>query len=188
MFLVLPLPPSPMVRASKLQSCAVVMREASVTRTIEHRQSRRGITEPSTSMASGLRPDHSLIFFRHRREAPVRELLHALAAIRLGCVDVALRIGGDAVHAVELARLPPAFAKAREELERVAQDYVDLLVLAVGEIQVLLLRIAGEGDVPRGSGSQRLLVVEPLFDEGAIGLEDLNPIVDAVADVQQPID
>ena len=45
---------------------------------------------------------------RHRRHAPVDELLHALAAIRLGRIDVPLGIRGDTVHGVELTRLASA--------------------------------------------------------------------------------
>src|SRR5882724_7559080 len=55
------------------------------------------------------RPDDALIFFRHHRQSLVGELLHPLTAIGLGGVDVPFRVGRDAVHAVELARLTPAF-------------------------------------------------------------------------------
>src|SRR5690349_13179866 len=50
-------------------------------------------------------PDRPLLLLRHRREALEHDLLQPLPAIRLGHVDVALRVGRDAVHGVELARL-----------------------------------------------------------------------------------
>ena len=67
--------------------------------------------------ASGPRPDGSLVHGRHRRHAAVRELLQPLSFPRFRRVDVAARIGGDAVHTVELARLPAAVAKAGQHLE-----------------------------------------------------------------------
>ena len=45
-----------------------------------------------------------------------------------------------------------------------------------------------ERDVPRRSRAERLLVEERLLDERAVRLEHLDAIVDAIADVQQPID
>src|SRR5271156_6612418 len=48
----------------------------------------------------------------HRAQTLVDELLHALAAVGFGGVDVALGVGGDAVQGVELARLASAISKA----------------------------------------------------------------------------
>ena len=60
------------------------------------------------------RPDGALIRLRHRRETLVDKLLQTLTAVGLGRVDVALRVGGDAVHRVELAGLAAAVAEAGE--------------------------------------------------------------------------
>ena len=98
-----------------------------------------------------------MILFRDRPQAFVDKLLHALPAIGLGGEDVALRIGGDAVHGVEFAGLPAAFAEARQDFERFALQDVDLFVRAIGQIDVLLLRILREGDVPHRSVAQRSL-------------------------------
>ena len=46
--------------------------------------------------------------FQTRKDALVKELLDALAFVGFGRVEVALGVGGDAVHAVELAGLPAA--------------------------------------------------------------------------------
>src|SRR5438132_4194854 len=97
------------------------------------------------------RPDGALVLLRDRREALEHELLQPLTAVRLGHVDVALRVGRDAVDRVELARLPAAVAEARELGQRLAIEDVDLLVGAVGEIEILLLRILRERDVPHRS-------------------------------------
>ena len=62
------------------------------------------------------------------------------------------------------------------------------IVLAIGEVQIFLLRVLRERDIPHGTGSARVLVDERLFHERAVRLEHLNAIVDAVAYVEQPID
>src|SRR5262245_36286622 len=91
------------------------------------------------SVRGGLRrPDGALIRLGHRRKAFVDELLQPLSAIGLGGVDVALRVGRDAVHGIELTRLAAAVAEARELGERLAIEDVNLLVGAVGEIHVFL--------------------------------------------------
>ena len=89
----------------------------------------------------------------------------------------------DAVHGEALARLPAAVAEARENLHRLAQHDVDLLVLAVGEEHVLLLRILRERDVPHRAVAERVGRDEHFLHERAVRLEDLDAIVRAVADV-----
>ncbi len=49
----------------------------------------------------------------------------------------------------------------------------------------LLLRIAREGDVPHRAGTERLLLDERFLDERAVGMEHLDAIVHAIADIQQ---
>src|SRR6185503_18373013 len=75
------------------------------------------------------RPDHALVHFRHWGESLVDEFLEPLAAIRLGGVDVTLRIHRDAMHPIKLAGLPSAVAKAVQDFERLAIQNVDLVVL-----------------------------------------------------------
>src|SRR5712691_2574543 len=87
------------------------------------------------------RPHRSLVHLRHRRQPLENEFLQPPTLVGLGSVDVALRIGGNAMHSVELTGLPPAVAEARQDLERIALDDVHLLIAAIGEVDVLLLRI-----------------------------------------------
>src|SRR3977135_3554029 len=87
------------------------------------------------------RPQDALAPPRARTYALVDEFLHALAFVRFRRIEVALGIGGDAVHAVELARLATAVAEVGDFLERVAQDDAHLLVLAVGEEHEALLAV-----------------------------------------------
>src|SRR5260221_9837808 len=92
---------------------------------------------PSSVSTRLRRPDRSLVRLRHRSETFVHKLLQPLPAIRLGRVEVALRVGRDAVHGVELPGLTPAVAEARELGQRLAIEHVDLLVGAVREVEVL---------------------------------------------------
>src|SRR5882672_10094397 len=56
-------------------------------------------------------PEHALVAARHGCDAAIDELLHALTLVGLGRVEIALGIGGDAVHAVELPGLASAVAE-----------------------------------------------------------------------------
>ncbi len=131
------------------------------------------------------RPGSVLVTGRHPL---VHEPLEALSLVRLGRVEVALRVDRDAVHAVELPGLPAAVAERRQLLQRLAIDDAHFLVHAVGHEDVLLLRVLRERDVPHRAGVLRVLLVERFLDELALGREDLEPVADAVADVQQAID
>src|ERR1700680_3404668 len=82
------------------------------------------------------RPQDALIFLRDRPQAFVNELLHALSAICLRHVDVALRIRSDAVRAVEFTGLSSAFPKGRQHFECVAQEDVDAVVLPLSQVDV----------------------------------------------------
>src|SRR6266850_1562501 len=91
--------------------------------------------------AASARPQHALLPLPNRAYALVDEFLHALAFVSLRGIEVALGVGGDAVHAVELARLATAVAEVGDFLERVAKDDAHLLVLAVGEEHEPLLAV-----------------------------------------------
>ena len=85
------------------------------------------------------------------------------------------------MHAIELARLSAAIAKAGQDFERVAQQNVDDLVLAICDIDVFLLRISGEGEIKNRARSESLLRDKCLLDESTVWFEELDPIVDAVS-------
>src|SRR5262245_42190390 len=59
--------------------------------------------------------------------SPLDELLQPLSFPGFRGVQVALRIDGDAVHAVELARLPPPVTERRQLLERLPIDDPDAI-------------------------------------------------------------
>src|SRR6202789_1474526 len=61
------------------------------------------------------------------------------------------------------------------------------IVFSIGDIQELLLRIVREGNIPDRPGAQRLLLDERFLDERAIWFENLDAVVDAIADIQQAV-
>src|SRR5882672_7089811 len=80
------------------------------------------------------RPGHALAAAADRADALVDELLQALALVGLGRVEVAFRVGGDAVHAVGA---PVALHPAG-----VGVEHGDALVLvAVGDERLVGLRV-----------------------------------------------
>src|SRR5215467_4394357 len=120
--------------------------------------------------------------------ALVYELLNSFSLVRLGRVDVALGVRRDAVHGEPLAGLASAVAELGDDVQRLPVHHVDALVLAVGEEDVLLLRILREGDVPHRSVALRRGLDDLLLHELAALLEDLDAVVHAVADVEESID
>src|SRR5262245_4229136 len=95
------------------------------------------------------RPYSALIaaFLNHHR-ALVQEPLQAPAVVGLGGVDIPARIGLNAVNGIELSRLLPARTEAREDFQRGAIDDPYFFVVAVGQINVLLLWILRKRDIP----------------------------------------
>ena len=61
------------------------------------------------------------------------------------------------------------------------------LILAIRHVDVALLRIAREGDVPGRSGAEGVLRDEILLDELAFTREHLDAIVHAVTDVHEVV-
>src|SRR5439155_6379591 len=120
-------------------------------------------------------------------EALVHKLLQPLTAIRFGRVEVALRVGRDAVDGVELSRLAAAVAKRRQLGERFAIEDMDLFVRAIRQVEILLLRILRERNVPRRSVALRVLRDEHFLLELAVLREYLDAIVRTIADVDETV-
>src|SRR5271165_4745833 len=108
-----------------------------------------------------------------------------MALVRFGCIDIALRVHRYAMDSIKLARLPSAVAKARQDLQRVAIENVDFLVFPITKINVLLLRVSRKRNVPNRACAECSFGDESFFDESAVRPEYLNPIVHAIAHVQQ---
>src|SRR5262249_40774966 len=129
------------------------------------------------------RPEHTLIAARHRANALVDELLHALTLVGLGRVDVALGVRRKAVHAVELPGLPATIAEGRDLFQRLSHDDAHARVLPVRDQDEALLRILGEHDIPDRSRAERVPGEERFLHELAFRRKDLQTIVLAIADV-----
>jgi hypothetical protein len=76
------------------------------------------------------------------------------------------------MHSVEFARLPSALAECGQDLQRLPVENMDAVVFAIGQIDVLLLRILRESDVPRRAGTQGFFIDEPFLDESPVRFED----------------
>src|SRR4051812_23933666 len=61
---------------------------------------------------------------------------------------------------------------------------MDAVILAIRQINVLLLRVLREREIPGGAGAQSFLVHESFLDESSIRLEHLDAVIDAVANVK----
>src|SRR6185503_1695266 len=85
----------------------------------------RASSAPTVELLRRPRRPHRSLVRRHALQPLVDELLHPLSFPGFGRVDVPLRVDGDAVHAVELPRLPAAVAEAGEQLHGVALQHVD---------------------------------------------------------------
>src|ERR1700686_193259 len=118
-----------------------------------------------------LRPQYALILFRDGAQAFVNKLLNPLAAIRPGHVDISLGIGGNAVRAVKFTGLAAAFSKRGKHFQRIARKNVDPVILSIRQINIFLLRIFRECDVPRRARAQRPLGDEGFLHKSAVGFE-----------------
>src|SRR3954469_9241770 len=115
------------------------------------------------------------------------ELLDALPLERFAGVEVPLRIDGDAADRIERAGIAAAVAEAADGLERVAAQDEDLLIVAVGDVEIALLRIARQRDVPHRAGTFRPRRNDALLQELAIRVVGLHAVVAAVADVDRAV-
>ena len=91
------------------------------------------------------------------------------------------------MRAVELARPVASAAKLPDDAKRLPIEDVDALIGAVGYDQKLLLGIDAEPDVPYRAAAERLLGDHDLLHERSILAEDLDPIVGAIAHVDEAV-
>src|SRR5262245_31719279 len=139
------------------------------------------------------------IYGNERIVASLRHWLEALnlPATVLGDVDVVLGVDRDAVRLVELARIAPDAAKARELLAGLAFKNLDLRVVLVDHEHQPLLAIAREVDRHGGTAALLGLAVRGRGDggpghldgslESALLVVDLDACAVAVADIDEAI-
>src|SRR5690606_26334699 len=100
---------------------------------------------------------------------------------------VTARVRGDAVHRLELTRIPAAGADGGDLRHRRAVDDADAGVLAVRDIQVCLGRVRREGDLPDRAVAESGRREERLADERPVRIEDLDAVVLTIADIDQAV-
>src|SRR5436190_5133002 len=122
-----------------------------------------------------------------RAQPSVRELLNPFAFVGLGDEEVALRIDGEIVGAVELPGPVAGATEGADDFQRLSAQNVHLLIGSVDDDEKRLLRIDREPDVPHRSAAERLLRDEHFLNEGAVLPKDLQAIVRTIADVYEPI-
>src|SRR3954453_6888564 len=115
------------------------------------------------------------------------ELLYPLTGIHLGGEDVALTVDGDVVQRSEHAHLPSGATEAAERFFRRVVDQTHLAVHAIDHIDELLLLVGREYEIVDRAGATRCLLIDMLGDEAAVLAENLQAIVDAVADMDETI-
>ena len=135
----------------------------------------------SATARPGSRPD--------RADALVDELLHALALVGFGRVDVALRVGRDAVHARRTGRAGGRRRRSSSAPPATRESMMWIFSLrAVGEEDVLLLRVLRERDVPHRAVAERVLArTSASFTNLPSLREHLDAVVRAVADVDEAV-
>src|SRR5216684_805980 len=115
------------------------------------------------------------------------EFLDALSGIDLGGIDVALGVDRHGVDPVELPGVTSVAAKTADHRAILALQHPDFVVLAIGAQQKSLLRIGPDRDIPYRAIAERVLLIKPFLHEGAVLLEHLDAVVDAVADIDEAI-
>jgi hypothetical protein len=115
------------------------------------------------------------------------ELLDAFSGIDLGGINVTELVDRHGMHPVELAGVAAIMPEAADHAAVVALEDADFIVLAVRRQKLGLLRVRPERDVPHRLVAECIPFVKPFRHEGAVLLEDLDAVVDAVADIDQAV-
>src|SRR5438445_8622944 len=88
---------------------------------------------------------------------------------------------------MKLAGIAAVAAKTADYGTIVPFQHPDFIVLAVGAQQISLLRVGPDRDIPHRAIAARVLFVKPFLNEGSIFPEYLDAVVDAIADIEQPV-
>src|SRR6516164_2639253 len=160
---------------------------ASSTQSLRRMQKNKRETERRCNPLAPLRPEHALVAARHRADALIDEFLYPLTLVSFSRVEIPLGIGRNAVYAVELAWLAAAIAERGYFLERFAHNDADALVLTVCQQEEFLPGILGERDIANRSRPARGVGIKRFLHECSIRGEDLQSIISAVTDIDEPV-
>src|SRR6185369_6431751 len=129
---------------------------------------------PLGFVKNGVRPDFLV---------RAHEFLYAAPESDLGREEIAVFVDREVVDPLELAGHPSGAPEAADLSAVGAAQDVDPSVCAVGDVHVVLRRIVREDHVPDRPVRERLHLDAELVQELALAIEDLDAVVDAVADV-----
>src|ERR1700722_2543571 len=115
------------------------------------------------------------------------EFLDALSGIDLGGIDVAFGIDRHRMDPVKLPGVAAVVSETADDGPILAVQDSDFIVLAIGAQQIGLFRIGPDRDIPHRAVAERVLLVEPFLHEAAVLPENLDTVIDAVADIDQAV-
>ena len=91
------------------------------------------------------------------------------------------------MHVMELARIPARVTGAAQDRTVASTQGPDYVVFAVGHEQIILVCIPRKSDIISGTVAQRLFSQKEFLEELSFFCEDLDTVVDTVADIDEPI-
>src|SRR5215510_9323920 len=130
------------------------------------------------------------------------KLLDSFVLLNFSGVDVPLRIHCDCVDPVKLAGVGAVATESSECFACVAIEDPHLVVRSVGYVEVLLLRVTREGEFVGCAARGKLFVIQTstdlaagrsirryikLFDELPLFREHFNPVLAALADINETV-
>src|SRR5207248_5530108 len=91
------------------------------------------------------------------------------------------------MNPVELSSVAAVVPEAADHAAILALQNADFIVLAVGIQEPGLLGVGPDRKVPHRTVAERVLLVEPFLDEGAVLLEHLDAVLGAIADIDEAV-
>src|SRR5436305_14062992 len=91
------------------------------------------------------------------------------------------------MNPMELSGIAAVMPETSDHAAILALQDPDFIVLAIGIQEIGLLGVGPDRKVPDRTVAERVLLIEPLLDEGAVLLEHLDPVLGAIADINQAV-
>lgn len=115
------------------------------------------------------------------------KLLDAFTGVHLTGVEITLGVGDELMDPMELAGVAAVVTGLSDDGAVLPEEGPNDIVSSVGEQKKFLVGVDGERELPGGTCAQGLGTYGKLFYEFALLGEDLDAVVDAVANVDQAV-